>query len=1250
MNRARAAAAACLCLLLLLPTGLLPAVGAAAGSSSLSGPAPVAAVRAPFPFAPGEAMREPDFLALDGASDLPVHPPPSSRGPLAAPVNWTVLVYMVADNDLEPFALQDINEMEAASAAAGVRVVVQIDRSSRYDNASGDWNGTRRYLIGHDNDASTITSTLIADLGELNMGDPQTLADFLAWGFDTYPAARYLVDLWNHGYGWSGGFGNDLGNNDHLSLSELALALEAAAEHLGRPLDILAFDACLMQQMEVAYEFARIADYLVAAEDLEPAAGWPYDAMLAPLAADPSAAPGDVAGRLVEAYLDYYGLQGEAMMSATRLSTVRTALFDAMNALALQLSPLVESRATAPADSAARAMWDARDLSPSMFNGDLIDLGEFTRRLSEDPRLPDAARASAALAREALNSSVVAEGHTVYRPGLSGLSVYLPSVSLPSRYAITRFASEGQWDEFLAAMLSGVPGGGARPTLQVLSPSEGIAVARRFGASLSADTAAGEAVRVQVKAGWGDFADVAVGFAPLQASAVLDAGRDAGPVVLSFRALSAQGVPSATVERRVLVEPPPVVLAPALDEIALAVNRTRTLMLDATPRAPFLSFDIAWVGLPSGVSGAGTTSSVTLTASPPPPFSITVGLATDAAASEGSFPATLVVRPTAAPSVVTYLDVVITVTRPLPDVSVAPMDLSNDLPLPGEVVTATTTVSNVGFEDVAAARVIAEFTDGFGNLTELANISLGALLQGDARPFSVNFTAVRGVSRLVVRAAAEPSLTELSAFNNLQERVIVIVNLSVSLSGPGGQIPALLGDAAGPPPITSIALGVHNLGTDADRYDLAVLNLSNATWQAALSTAQADVPARTNQNLSVDVLPSTAAQGGDGFSFVVRATSQADPNISASLLVEVEVTEVFAANVTPQPNDVSLQAGGSLSVTLLVQNRGNGRETFALLIEGGDEKLQTSLDRTTLGLARGAGGSAHLTLTDAGLVSADRPYTLEAVALSLASGARFSAIVSVSVRPSPSLAVEPLEPRVDTGASGAGAFHVRVRNTGNTNLIAAVSAAASHSGLSLNLSESALLIEPGASFVVNGSVNFSAPPLAGLYPIAVSASDDRTGANATASLEMAVPVVHDLRASVTVSPAEGRTLVRTVIIENHGNAPEPVSVVVGYVPVGTRFEVDPPNDTIVVAARGEMRLTVRIEGPSGEASRGTVEVVLRAQGGSVVLPLSVAFEFAAPPTAPLLAWLAIGAASAGALGAWMWVTRPGGPTRPRKGA
>ncbi|MCB0007733.1 MAG: hypothetical protein KDE04_14810, partial [Anaerolineales bacterium] len=95
---------------------------------------------------------------------------------------WTIFVYMDADNDLEPASLLDFNEMEAVQGLPAINVLVQLDRRADAGDGPDDWSTARRYRVLPDNDPETINSEMLQDLGEVNMGDPAQLSSFLSWG------------------------------------------------------------------------------------------------------------------------------------------------------------------------------------------------------------------------------------------------------------------------------------------------------------------------------------------------------------------------------------------------------------------------------------------------------------------------------------------------------------------------------------------------------------------------------------------------------------------------------------------------------------------------------------------------------------------------------------------------------------------------------------------------------------------------------------------------------------------------------------------------------------------------------------------------------------------------------------------------------------------------------------------------------------------------------------------------------------
>ncbi len=112
---------------------------------------------------------------------------------------WTVLVYIAGDNDLGEFGLIDMNEMEKVGSSDEVDIIVQFDGSDEY---TPDTPGAKRYYIKKDKDDEKVTSPILADLGEVDMGSKKTFRDFVEFGVMNYPANKTAIIMWNHGNGW----------------------------------------------------------------------------------------------------------------------------------------------------------------------------------------------------------------------------------------------------------------------------------------------------------------------------------------------------------------------------------------------------------------------------------------------------------------------------------------------------------------------------------------------------------------------------------------------------------------------------------------------------------------------------------------------------------------------------------------------------------------------------------------------------------------------------------------------------------------------------------------------------------------------------------------------------------------------------------------------------------------------------------------------------------------------------------------
>jgi hypothetical protein len=354
---------------------------------------------------------------------------------------WTFAVYLAGDNDLEPAALDDLDEMMLVGSSDDVAVVVLLDT----------WTGGTEALV-----VERGRTTRIEDWGERDMGDWRTLRDFGLLVVEHFPARRTALVLWDHGDGWkstAGGEGaprdtksyahDSHGGGDGISIAagDHAAALRPVVAALGRRLDLVGFDACLMGTWEVADATAPFADLLVASSEDVPADGWPYRAVLRELRAAPATTPAALARGLVDAYHD-----------ASPLALVLAAvdLADA-DGLAAAVTDLADALAAAPL--ATTDVETVRRATLGFSDRDARDLGDFAERIAALPGAAADVVAAAAALLVALDTAVV---HVRVQPSHAaahGLSVYFPAAfaGTDPRYLApgATWAARSTWDEFI---------------------------------------------------------------------------------------------------------------------------------------------------------------------------------------------------------------------------------------------------------------------------------------------------------------------------------------------------------------------------------------------------------------------------------------------------------------------------------------------------------------------------------------------------------------------------------------------------------------------------------------------------------------------------------------------------------------------------------------------------------------------------------------------------------------------------------
>ena len=183
----------------------------------------------------------------------------------------TILVYMCG-TDLESqngMGSSDLKEMASATLTDKVNVIVYTGgcRSWRINGISNSVNQIYRV-------ENNGLRCLVSDAGSSAMTKPETLASFIRWGKENYPADRMELILWDHGGGSLSGYGYD---ENYKSSGSMTLdGIDSALKSGGVKFDFIGFDACLMATLENGLMLTPYADYLIASEETEPGVGWYY--------------------------------------------------------------------------------------------------------------------------------------------------------------------------------------------------------------------------------------------------------------------------------------------------------------------------------------------------------------------------------------------------------------------------------------------------------------------------------------------------------------------------------------------------------------------------------------------------------------------------------------------------------------------------------------------------------------------------------------------------------------------------------------------------------------------------------------------------------------------------------------------------------------------------------------------------------------------------------------------------------------
>ena len=138
--------------------------------------------------------------------------------------SWAIYWYLCG-SDLETnggFATIDLVEMMEVQLPENVNVVIQTGGAEVWQNDLMDASKIQRWVYCSDG------LYLVDEQPSANMGEAQTLYDFLYFAASNFPADKVAVTFWNHGGGSvSGAAFDELNWFDSLDLNEMYAAFDA---------------------------------------------------------------------------------------------------------------------------------------------------------------------------------------------------------------------------------------------------------------------------------------------------------------------------------------------------------------------------------------------------------------------------------------------------------------------------------------------------------------------------------------------------------------------------------------------------------------------------------------------------------------------------------------------------------------------------------------------------------------------------------------------------------------------------------------------------------------------------------------------------------------------------------------------------------------------------------------------------------------------------------------------------------------
>jgi hypothetical protein len=416
---------------------------------------------------------------------------PSAAGNATSRKKITIMCYMNGDNNLTHEVLHAVDMMETVGSSADLNILALVDGGVDATQIYGEgWDRTKFLYITQDDRIGAINSPVLADMGEQDLGSPQTLHNFIKACLK-FPAERYIFCMFSHGRGIidtdilqmpgevkSLYISPDDTSRTVMSQPEFHDAIKTALS--GSVFDVMIFFSCLTNMVEIGYSLQDLTRYMIASEDEirivnDPPGkfqirGIKFEEIFKQLQVNPNLPAPDLGKIAVDSFVAQYndpvavpgGASGSVLKRfAGGLSVVDCRRYPHLAAILNELAEHVTAqlRETANGGAVLSAIHSASSASQryaSFLNQEYYDLRNFLENLARETTDGKIRMLSQRAIEVIKGELIVYEQHTADCSS-NGISIYLSDVHLPENvyqahqqlYRRSRFSRETAWDEMI---------------------------------------------------------------------------------------------------------------------------------------------------------------------------------------------------------------------------------------------------------------------------------------------------------------------------------------------------------------------------------------------------------------------------------------------------------------------------------------------------------------------------------------------------------------------------------------------------------------------------------------------------------------------------------------------------------------------------------------------------------------------------------------------------------------------------------